>query len=86
MRNNLTTIEIKSLLWIHKKRSVYSFKHGDPDITDIRELVKKRLVRANVVIRHPVMLNMFVTQFRITRKGVRYAKKLIEIKQEKRNG
>ncbi len=83
MRTILTTEEMKALLWLHAKRSVYAFKKRDPDISHVRELVKKRLVRANVVIRHPLFVHMYVTKFSITRKGKTYAQKL---QQEKRNG
>lgn len=77
MRTILTEKEMAALIWLNKRLSVYAFKKNDPDISHIRELVKKRLVRANVVIRHPVFVNMYVTKFSITRKGKKYAKQLV---------
>lgn len=76
MRSKLTEPEIAALLWMYDKHSAYSFKRRDPDIKYIRLLVKKRLVRANTVIRHPVHTYMYVTKFYITRKGKKYAVKL----------
>lgn len=76
MRSKLTEPEIAALLWMSEKHSAYTFKRRDPDIKLIRALVKKRLVRANTVIRHPIFTHMYVTKFYITRKGKKYATRL----------